>query len=208
MEKEKKTTRSKKNLISKQKFLKAVGTVLKKEGYQKLGVNRVAEVAGIDKSSLYYHFGSFDNLLEQYILANDYWLNVFKEPLKSDVDLMKAGEDMIIHQVDAVLGSDELQAMLLWELSDKNGLSKYIASLREEMSSETLAKFNKYFNGTEIDFEMISAILIAGIYYLILHRNQSHFCNVDINNKTHVERLKKTISSIAALLVKEVPNHP
>ncbi|MDR2036618.1 MAG: TetR/AcrR family transcriptional regulator [Bacteroidales bacterium] len=203
MEKEKRSgTRTKKKLISKQKFIKAVGTVLRKEGYQKLGVNRVAEVAGVDKSSLYYHFGSFDNLLEQYVLANDYWLGVFQEPINNDgKNLIESGRDMIIKQFEDVMKNEELQAFLLWELSENKGIPKYIAGLREEMGREILHSFNKYFEGSDVDFEMIAAILVSSIYYLVLHRNQSSFCNIDISTSRDQKRLKNLIGKITELLI-------
>lgn len=207
MEKEIKpgTRTKKKKLVSKQKFLKAVGTILKKEGYQKLGVNRVAEVAGVDKSSLYYHFGSFDNLLEQYVLVNDYWLGVFKEPMHMErgTNIIDTGKEMILHQFDSVIRNEELQAFLRWELSENKGIPKYIAELREEMGQDMLQAFQQYFKDTDIDLEMVAAIMISSIYYLILHRNQSTFCNIDINKKEDEERFKKTISKIVDLLVED-----
>ncbi len=204
MGKERKSvTRTKKKLISKQKFIKAVGTILRKEGFQKLGVNRVAEVAGVDKSSLYYHFGNFDNLLEQYVLANDYWLGVYKETPKDDVDLVESGKNMILQQFDAVMKNEEMQAILLWELSENKGIPKYIAGLREEMGRDILKKFEQYFKDTDLDFEVVAAILISGLYYMVLHRNQSRLCNVDINKAEDVERLKKTVNKMMELLVED-----
>ena len=202
MEREKKMgTYTRKKMLSKQKFLKAVGTILRKEGYQKLGVNRVAEVAGIDKSSLYYHFGNFDNLLEQYVLANDYWLNTFKDPLDDHTDIMEQGKKMILDQFDSLMGSEEMQAILLWELSEKKGIPKYIAELREEMGADIISKFNGYFQDSDIDFEMLAALMISGIYYLVLHRNQSRFCNIDVCNPEHVDRLKHVINGIIKYMV-------
>ncbi len=204
MGKERKSgTRTRKKLVSKQKFLKAVGLILRKEGYQKLGVNRVAEVAGVDKSSLYYHFGSFDNLLEQYVLTNDFWLSIFKEQNVNEGNLIEVGKNIIMQQFDTVIKNEEIQAFLRWELSENKGIPKYIAELREEMARDTLQRFQQYFKDTDIDMEMIAALLTSGIYYLILHRNLSKFCNVDINQKEDAERLRKTIDKIAELLVKE-----
>ncbi len=202
MRKERKNgTSTRKKLVSKQKFLKAVGTILRKEGYQKLGVNRVAEVAGVDKSSLYYHFGSFNNLLEQYVLANDYWLGVFKDPVnENETELIETGKNMILHQFDAVMKNEELQAFLRWELSGDKGIPKYIAELREGMAHNMLQRFQRYFKDTDIDLEVIAAILISSIHYLRLHRNQSKFCNIDINQKEDAERLKRMIVKIADLL--------
>ncbi len=202
--------RTKKNLLCKRKFLKAVGIILRKEGYQKLGVNRVAEVAGVDKSSLYYHFGSFDNLLEQYVLANDYWLGVYKEPISdgTGIDMVEIGKNMILRQFDAVINNEELQAFLRWELSENKGIPKYIAELREEMGHEMLQNFRQFFKDTDVDLEMLAAILISSIYYMILHRNQSKFCNIDVNQKEDVERLKKMIDKIADLLMGNLKQNP
>ncbi len=205
----KSTTSTRKKLVSKQKFLKAVGTILRKEGYQKLGVNRVAEVAGVDKSSLYYHFGSFDNLLEQYVLANDYWLGVFKETTNNGKDqLIETGTNMIMQQFDTVLKNEDLQAFLRWELSENKGIPKYTAELREEMAHDILHKFKHYFDGTDVDVEAVGAILISSIYYLVLHRNQSTFCGIDVNKNSDVERLKQTIHKIIEMLVENTHKTP
>ena len=198
-EKNGKNTRRKPS--SKQKFLKAVGTILRKEGYRKLGVGRVAEVAGVDKSSLYHHFGSFDNLLEQYILANDYWLGIIPTEIPGN-DLIEAGKNMILHQFDSVIKNKEMQAFLRWELSESKGIPKYIAELREEKAHDILQQFQYSFKDSDVDPEMIAAILISSIYYLILHRSQSKFCNIDINQPEDVARLKKTIDKIVESLFK------
>jgi hypothetical protein len=47
---------------------------------------------------------------------------------------------------------------------------------------------------------VMAALLISGIYYLILHRNMSTFCNVDFSSKSGRERLEKTIDQLVSIL--------
>jgi AcrR family transcriptional regulator len=44
-------------------LIDAVGTVLKKHGFSKLGINVVAEEAGVDKNVIYRNFGDFISYL-------------------------------------------------------------------------------------------------------------------------------------------------
>lgn len=50
------------------------------------------------------------------------------------------------------------------------------------------------------DFRAIEAILVSGIYYLVLHakNNGSTFCEVDINREEDKERIKNAFSYIVA----------
>ncbi len=56
------------------KLLDAVGEIIVRNGYSGLTVTKVAERAGLRKSQIYHHFGSFENLVETYIREKDYWV--------------------------------------------------------------------------------------------------------------------------------------
>jgi hypothetical protein len=47
---------------------------------------------------------------------------------------------------------------------------------------------------------VLAALIISGIYYLILHRNMSTFCNVDFSSKSGRDRLEKTIDQLVSIL--------
>jgi AcrR family transcriptional regulator len=63
-------------------LLDAVGKTLKAHGFNQLGINMVAEMAGTDKNAIYRHFGSFEQLLDQYLEKQDFWiksLSIYKD---------------------------------------------------------------------------------------------------------------------------------
>ena len=55
-------------------LLEAVRDVLKEKGFVNLNINNVAQMADVDRNAIYRHFGTFDNLLSQYMQSKNYLL--------------------------------------------------------------------------------------------------------------------------------------
>ena len=54
-------------------ILEAVGSIIENDGFEKLGVNAIAQRAGVSKVLIYRYFGGIDELIAQYLLRKDYW---------------------------------------------------------------------------------------------------------------------------------------
>ena len=50
---------------TKDKLLEAVRAIIRKEGFQNIGVNKVAKEAGVDKVLIYRYFGNLEGLLKE-----------------------------------------------------------------------------------------------------------------------------------------------
>ena len=61
------------------RILEAVGRIVESDGFEKVGINAVANEAGVSKMLIYRYFSSIDGLLAAYIKQNDYWLNISLE---------------------------------------------------------------------------------------------------------------------------------
>ena len=61
--------------VTEQRMLKAVGEMIRRDGFEKLGVNAVAAHCGVSKILIYRYFGSLDGLLAAYIRQHDFWIN-------------------------------------------------------------------------------------------------------------------------------------
>lgn len=59
---------------TKQKFMDAVGEIITSKGYSDLGENKIARQAGLNKALTYSYFGNVNNLIQQYVRSNDYWI--------------------------------------------------------------------------------------------------------------------------------------
>lgn len=191
------TARSKEK--SKQRFLDAVGKILKTKGYAALKVNDIAATAGLDKKLIYKYFGGTDQLLDEYISSQDFWSNVKGEKVPQTIT--DGGKDfltdMFLEQFDYVYTNKEFQKVLLWRLSQQRNSLKKLAEDQEANGELILQNItDPHFKEKSEDYRAIAAILVAGIYYLNLSTtyNGNIFCGLDLKSDHGREKIKKAIS--------------
>lgn len=182
-------------------LIDAVGTVLKNHGYSKLGINIVAQEAGVDKNVIYRNFNNFDTLLEAYVEKQDYWLKTMKEfgkiKIENHREFMK---QLLLEQFNTLYSNRELQQLLIWELGDKDDFTTSLAVKREIYSEGIIKQYQPLLDDFGVNFNSIAAMMIAGIYYLILHKDKSTFCETDINHKNEREDFMNTINWLVDLV--------
>lgn len=195
----KRTRRSK--IQVKEDIIEAVGTVLAKYGFSKLGITLVAQEANVDKTVIYRNFEDFEKLLEVYVDRQDYWLRALKEYGKVKIEDHRGFlKKLFVDQFQFIYSNTELQQLLIWELGDHSEMTKSIPMRRESMSQGLLKQYNEYFRDTGIDFNSFSALIIAGIYFSILHKDKSTFCNTNITKKADREQYVEAIKWIVDLV--------
>ena len=80
------------------RLLTAVGEIIEESGLESLGVNAVAQRAGVSKMLIYRYFGSLEDLIAQYIIQRDYWVNIPTEiPGKNELNAFV--KDMFREQI-------------------------------------------------------------------------------------------------------------
>lgn len=196
-----KPAREKNKEKSKEQFLNAVGEILQTKGYSALKVNDVAAAAGLDKKLIYRYFGSFDELLDQYVLSHDFWSNVKGEKVPAIIE--DGGKEftkqMLKTQFEVVQQNKELQKILLWRLSQQRSSLSKLAE-EQENSGEQLFKgiSDPHFAEKSETFRAISAIVVAGLYYLNMStaHNGNIFCGIDLESETGRNQIKKAIDFI------------
>lgn len=162
-------------------LLEAVRDVLKDQGFINLNINNVAQKADVDRNAIYRHFGNFDNLLSQYIESKDYWLDSLENVKDLKIENHKEFfKQMLFSQYETMNSNTELQQLIVWELSELSLRTKTIAQRREDLSEKLIKQFEEHFNDKKgIDFNLYCAVMIAGFYYLIIHKRHSTFCLID-----------------------------
>ncbi|MDM8176244.1 MULTISPECIES: TetR/AcrR family transcriptional regulator [Olivibacter] len=189
---------------TKLKLLSAVGQIIRTEGYQGLGVNKIAQIAGVNKKLIYRYFDSVDNLVEKYVREKDYWVSFVDKINVADSFQQDFGQvalpNLLTQQLDFFFGADELQNIVLWEISKQSSLMREIANAREELGSDLFRLTDPLFSDTTVDLRGIVALQVAGIYYLVLHakNNGSTFCEIDVNTLEGRERIKQAVTKISS----------
>lgn len=186
---------------SREKFLEAVGTLLKTKGHAELKVNAIAAEAGVDKKMIYRYFGSVDGLLDEYIRSTDFWSNVKTEQAPAPItDGGKAFAEHLLHaQFDYVSQNTELQKLLLWRLSEDRKALRDWTNNQEQNGELLLAPVaDIHFGKNARRFRAIMALMISGLYYLDLYPevNGSIFCGLDLAKTEDRDEIHKALSFI------------
>jgi len=196
-----KITRNKE--LTKRKLIDAVGEIFRKEGHTGLGVNKVARLAGVSKKMIYKHFnGSFNNLIEEYILETDYWM-IFGDRVQELIDNQSSSSqklitDILQNQFRYFYLDKQMQKLILWEVSTDSELMRSIHRTREATGQKLLELTDQHFAGTGVNFRAVAALLVAGIYYTILHTrfNGGFFSDIDLSTEEGRQEMLRAIEMI------------
>ncbi len=195
---------------TKDKMVQAVGKVLLKKGYTGLNASAVAKEAGVDKSLVWTYFGNLNNLVEEYISQRDFWKFKAKDSIENLTVVPKEVNEhdmaaLLQFQFQALLEDEILQRIMLWGISEKKDFLRNLSDEREIIGEAIFKNIDPQFKDSNIDIRGILAILVAGIYYLVLHGkiNGSLFCGINLNTVNGEKRIKESISQIISMAYKK-----
>lgn len=183
---------------SKQKFLAAVGKILKTKGFAGLKVNAIAEAAGLDKKLIYKYFGGTDQLLDTYLSTKDFWSNVKGDRIPKDIKDggQEFSKELVSAQFDYMFRDKEYQKIILWRLSEQRKSLQRLTTTQEEVGEVILQNITDPFFGDNADmYRAVMAILVSGVYYLNLTTdvNGSIFCGLDLNEESGRAKIEKAL---------------
>jgi len=187
-------------------LLAAVGDILREEGYQGLGVNKVAFRAGVHKKNIYNYFGSYNEMLKAYIKSRDFWTPVFEKFHLSDSPSGNELPGFIIsifqEQFKYFFSEPEMQAFIHWQVSESNSILRQVSEEREFQGAKIAALAVPHFKGSGYSLRATLAIILGGIHYVVWHadKNKSVVCGLDINLAEQREEMMETISDIISLM--------
>ena len=196
---------------TKRKLIEAVAVIFRTEGYRGLGVNKVAKLAGVHKKLIYRYFGGFEQLVEAYVVETDYWMqfadHMRQLTLPKDINETKNLIGHLLKNQFLYFQADEqMQQLILWELSTNSNLMRSIHRTREAMGQQFLELTDQYFSKSTVNFRAVAALLVGGIYYTILHtrHNGGMFSDVNLATETGQQEILDAIDQILNKLFENV----
>lgn len=185
------------------KLIAAVGNVLEEKGYTGLTITNISKYADVDRKLINVYFGSVENLVETYIKGKDYWVSATIGAVEHFGNSPTEGsrgflESLLINQMDQFISNEEMQKAIVWQLSERSPIMSQIAEEREKMSALFFAFADKELTGKDVDLRAITSLLVAGIYYLVLHskNTESTFCEIDLTTTEGLERIRNAVKRI------------
>lgn len=176
-------------------IMEATEELVKEVGFNNVTVTGLLQRANIEPNVFYKRYNNIDELLDKFVKQYDYW---FANAVECGKDSLPQNEikKLLVGLAKSFYKNDMMQQIILWELTKENNITKKTSANRELYSQSTLNYFAEELKNCDIDFSAATALIIAGIYYLVLHRNISTFCNIDFNSPKGKKALIKVIGNI------------
>ena len=187
--------------ITEQKILDAVVSMIMADGFESLGINAVAQKAGVSKMLIYRYFGGMDQLIAKYILQHDYWVNT-ELPLH-DISGVGACLKQMFHEQIATLRSDMvLKRLHRWELTADNEVVNLLRDRRETNGCELVRVVSRLTKSPVAEVAAMATLLSAAISYLTLIEEQNKVYNgIDLCSDDGWQQLSAGIDQIIDLWV-------
>ncbi len=187
------------------RILKAVGTLLGREGFAALGVNALAQEAGVDKVLIYRYFGGLPQLFAAYAREADLWWTADElvgDHLTPPEDDTLAGWLALAlrRNLEALRRRPITVEILAWEMVERNVLTEALAGVREERSREVMDRLVARFGAPEgVDMRAMAAICAAAATYLVTRsRGFDRFLGLSLKHETGRRRLHDAIGMMVA----------
>lgn len=164
------------------KLLEAVGEIIIKHGFDKVGINAIASKAGVSKVLIYRYFGSIDNIIVEYLSQNDFWLS-FSVDFPKDENLKGFIKKMFRDQIIQLRSSKLEQELYRWELKNHNGVIEKLRLKREAKGITLITIISQLAKHPQEEVAAIATLLSAAISYLVLlSDNCSMYNGIDLQS--------------------------
>lgn len=182
----------------------AISDAIKHKGFSGLTFRDIMERGNVSPLVLNHRYESIDDLIDQYVKKFDYWLNhtVDIDPLNIDDPkeyYIEAAERLI----SSFYRNKELQQLHIWEMLEDNLTTRRTAKMRETETARLIGFFEDKFKDSEIDIAAVTAIIVGGIYDVILRKDRSTFCGIDFSTRIGKKRLNDAANTIILLLYEQ-----
>lgn len=184
--------------------LNAVSSLIEEVGFANVTLTGVAQRAQIEATVFYRRYANLEELFDQYTRKYDYWLGNLAEMMPPDLAHEESFKWILKNLIIALYKNKGMQQLLVWELSDDNPVTRRTSRLRESINEPLVRLLEYCFQGSGIDMNAISAMMISGIYYLVLHRKRSRFCDIDFASKKGKARLEEAVDQLTSILFAEL----
>src|SRR5580704_5207313 len=166
---------------TKRRLLDAVGAILARDGFARLGVNAVAQEARTDKALIYRYFGGFGSLLEAYAESAAFWPTT-EEMAGGPLDGLTAlplparVEQIVRSYIQQLRMRPLTQEILAWELYERNEVTIKLEDERERRGLALMMSLARDLPPT-VDLAAVSAVLASGVHYLLLRARRIRVFN-------------------------------
>ena len=187
---------------TKRRLIEATIEILRERGFEQLGVNAVAERAGVSKVLIYRYFGNLSGLFHAVADELDPLQTESAERLLQFLNTdATAGQIMegMVTGLHRSLSEDELtKQLLVSELTRQNELTETLSAAREEVGLQLTRRLADELHARgvpqELDVNALVTLVYSAVLYLTLRSDTAGMYNgIDIQSDEGWSRLASTL---------------
>lgn len=195
---------------TKRRILRTVERLLVDEGFSALGINRIANEAGVAKVLIYRYFGDLEGLLDAFVKSADFWPTrdeIIDLPLEEmfQLDLRERIKRVMFNFSSALGKRPQTMAILAWEMSGNPALTRVMEDALGQFSrqiTETLAEEEITLHP---QLSAMLSLLSAGMVHLgLAFQHHQRFAAFRLENPDDWKRVLKALNT----MIDHIPVHP
>lgn len=172
-------------------------------GFSNLTVSNIIKNCEMEPAVFYNRYQDMAEFIDKFVRKSDFGLMDEGIPKSESID-RKGYADMIKNMFLSLKDNKVMQQLLRWELFEENDTTLHTAKLRESYTLPLVDKYIDSFKNAPYKIEVMSAIIIGGVYYLLLHARLSPFARVDVNTKEGEKQIIQAVEYLTDLLFENV----
>lgn len=179
--------------------------LVEQNGFNNVSVTTLMARANIESNVFYRRYASIDNLYDTLAKRYDFWINdTIKIAELNDLGPRKFFAKTLKTLYKEFQQNAVMQKLLLWEMSSDNSTTRRTALMRDTMNLSMVEYYDQIFKSAKINIRSIIAILISGIYYLILHKDRAPFCSINFNTPEGEKAFSEAVDTLVELLFDQI----
>lgn len=171
--------------------------IIENKGFSGLLVTEIISKAKIEPAVFYNRYNDINEFIDEFVKRYDYWFSDILKNCTYTDDRESMYRSIIKELYYSFQQNKVMQQLLRWELSTNTETSRRTAQLREFHTLPIAKEYELLFKDSPTDIVAISALILGGIYYLVLHKDLSPFSAIDINTEEGNSRITKAIDQLS-----------
>lgn len=189
-------------------IIEAATKLIKQNGFGNLTVTGIMQEAEIEPVQFYKRYKDLDAFIDSYVKNFDYWFSDIIKACTSNGTIKQQYEGILCNLLKDLWNNEIMKELLRWEISSNNEISRRTSQLREFHTLPLCKTLKEGYSNSNIDMISITALIVGGIYYLILHNELAEFSGIDFNRESDRNRILKGIKQLSDVLFQETSKEP
>lgn len=186
---------------------KAAIAQIKKKGFALALVTDIVKRAKIEPIVFYNRYKNLDEFYSEFVKRYEFWPGDLISDYVGKIDSGESYSNLLEKLMTNLMSDDIMVELLRWEIAEGNHITERTSRLREIRAIELNNNRASLPISDNIDITAITALIVAGIYYLVLHKDRSTFVGIDINTIPGKRRVLKAIRAISAMMFEADENN-